>query len=102
MPGPRLEIDAADHRPRADGLVRNLAGELEVIVCDEDNVVVAAAGCQQRRVVLLALARIGTDLELLLADDARAKLLGRSRKRIAHQRIGPQWALKNEIVAPLV
>ena len=75
MPGYGFEIDAADHRPRADGLVGDLAGELEIIVRDKDNVVVAAAGRQQRRIVLLALARIGADLELFLADDAGAKLL---------------------------
>src|SRR3954468_1302554 len=75
VPGHWLKVDAANHRPRAHGLVRNLAGKFERVVRHEYNIVITVAGAQQGRVVLLPLAWISADLELLFADDPSAELL---------------------------
>ena len=51
----------------AHGVVGHLAREIEGVVGDEHHVVVAVDGAEQRRIVLLALARIGARLEVLVA-----------------------------------
>ena len=52
-------------------------------------------------IVLLALARIGAGLELLMGDDARAEFLGRILERLGHRRVGRQRALQHQKIAPL-
>ena len=100
VPGDRLEIDRADHRPRAHGLVRKLAGEIEGVVGDEDHVVVAVERGEQQRIVLLALARIGAGLEIALGDDAGAEFLDRGLERPGHGGIGRRRTLQHQDVAP--
>src|SRR6516162_463758 len=55
MPGGGLEVDAADHRPRAHRVIRHRAGKIEGVIGDEHHVVVAVDRGKQRRVVLLPL-----------------------------------------------
>src|SRR5258708_17259728 len=75
MPSDRLKIDAADDRARAHRAIGYLAHEIEGFVGHEHDVVVAVDGADERRVVLLALARVGAGLEILVRHDAGAELL---------------------------
>ena len=88
VPGRRLEIDAAHDRTRPRQLIGHRAGEIEGVVGDEGDVEIPIDGAEQRRIVLLALARVGAGLEMLMRDDAGAEFLRRMRERRRHRGVG--------------
>ena len=100
MPRHRLEIDAADDRARAAQTIGDGAGEIERFVGDKDRIEIAVDGAQQRRIVLLALARVGAGLEVLIGDDLRAEFLRRTGEGCGHRRVGGRGAFEDQKVAP--
>ena len=100
VPGNGLQVDAAHHRTRPRQLIRHSAGEIEGVVGDEGDVEVAVDGAEQRRIVLLALARIGAGLEMLMGDDAGAEFLRRMLERRRHRGVGRQRAFEHQEIAP--
>jgi hypothetical protein len=75
VPGERLQIDAADHRPRSHRAVGYPSHEVEGLVGDEHHVIVAIEGAEQQRVVLLALTWIGAGLVVLVSNNSGAEFL---------------------------
>ena len=100
MPRYRFKVDAAHHRPRQQRMIGHLTDEIERLVGDEDDVIVAPDGAEQRRIILLALARVGPGLEMLVGDDFGAEFLRRTCERLHGLGVGGQRPLEHQNVAP--
>ena len=87
-------------RTRLDEMKRHLPDKVEVFVGDKHHVVVAADGAEQRRIVELALARIGARLEWFVGNNARTEFLCRCLERLGGQRIARLWTLQHQEIAP--
>jgi hypothetical protein len=100
VPRHRLEIDAADDRTRTAQTIGDRAGEIERCVGNERRIEIATDGAEQRRIVLLALARVGAGLEVLIGDDLRAEFLRRAGEGCGHRRVGGRGAFEHQKAAP--
>ena len=77
-----------------------MQGEIERCVGNERRIEIATDGAEQRRIVLLALARVGAGLEVLIGDDLRAEFLRRAGEGCGHRGVGGRGAFEHQKAAP--